>query len=94
MGGPVIGFCGGRIDFQNGDQSLPLGPSVIQQKFMPCGPEQCPVGEICPGTLRQICQNTCPSFPLSMSRQNPCRLTKSNRYTFPLSLSLSLSIRM
>ena len=54
MGGPVIGFCGGRIDFQNGDQSLPLGPSSIQQKFMPCGPEQCPVGEVCPGTLRYV----------------------------------------
>ena len=54
MGGPVIGFCGGRIDFQNGDQSLPLGPSSIQQQFMPCGPEQCPVGEVCPGTLRYV----------------------------------------
>jgi len=49
MGGPVIGFCGGRIDWSNGDQALPLGPSVIQQTLMPCGPEMCPVDEICPG---------------------------------------------
>ena len=49
MGGPMIGFCGGRIDVTNGDQSLPLGPSVIQQTLMPCGEDQCPVGEICPG---------------------------------------------
>jgi hypothetical protein len=49
MGGPVIGFCGGRIDWSNGDQALPLGPSVVQQTLMPCGPEQCPIGELCPG---------------------------------------------
>jgi len=48
MGGPVIGFCGGRIDWSNGDQALPLGPSVIQQELMPCGKEQCPEGEVCP----------------------------------------------
>jgi hypothetical protein len=54
MGGPVIGFCGGRVDLQSGDQSLPLGPSVIQQKIMPCGPEQCPVGQVCPGTLHNF----------------------------------------
>lgn len=47
MGGPVIGFCGGRIDQPNGDEALPLGPSVIQQSLMPCG-DLCPVGEICP----------------------------------------------
>jgi catalase-peroxidase len=47
MGGPVIGFCGGRVDWSNSDQALPLGPSVIQQKIMPCGPEQCPIGEVC-----------------------------------------------
>jgi catalase (peroxidase I) len=53
MGGPVIGFCGGRIDWTNGDQALPLGPSVIQQSLFPCtgfkDGEECPVGEICPG---------------------------------------------
>jgi len=47
MGFPVIGFCGGRIDWSNGDQSLPLGPSIIQQTLMPCGKQQCPIGQIC-----------------------------------------------
>ena len=41
-------------------------------------------------TLRYVTSDI--PFPLSMSlQQNPHRLTKSNRYTFSLSLSLSLS---
>ena len=52
MGFAPIGFCGGRIDATNGDQSLPLGPSKLQQDLMPCtgykdGTEMCPEGEIC-----------------------------------------------
>mmetsp|Transcript_30722 Transcript_30722/g.91998 ORF Transcript_30722/g.91998 Transcript_30722/m.91998 type:complete len:247 (-) Transcript_30722:1604-2344(-) len=49
MGGPVIGFCGGRIDNADGTESVPLGPSVIQQELMPCGDDICPEGMVCPG---------------------------------------------
>lgn len=60
MGGPVLGFCGGRRDDANGDESIPLGPSELQHSLMPCGDEQCPVGELCPG-----CE-----FPLGASRMS------------------------
>ncbi|KAL7467767.1 hypothetical protein ACHAXS_009331 [Conticribra weissflogii] len=57
-GGPVIGFCGGRIDSADGTESIPLGPSDIQQQLEPCGIEEggedmiCPTGQLCFG-----CQN-------------------------------------
>jgi hypothetical protein len=79
MGGPVIGFCGGRIDWSNGDQALPLGPSVVQQTLMPCGPEQCPIGELCPGYVNFpflpsfyycYCYYYCFFFFFSLSRTN------------------------
>ena len=45
----MIGFCGGRIDNEDGSESIPLGPSELQQDLMPCGDDICPVDQICPG---------------------------------------------
>ncbi|KAJ3172548.1 hypothetical protein HDU88_005876 [Geranomyces variabilis] len=46
MGGPVLGFCGGRVDDVNGDASLPLGPSVQQQAI-----HECPINGECTAPL-------------------------------------------
>lgn len=36
MGGPVLGFCGGRVDDADGSASFILGPSDIQEELSPC----------------------------------------------------------
>jgi len=36
MGGPVLGFCAGRLDFEDHTQTLPLGPTPEQDKFAHC----------------------------------------------------------
>lgn len=36
MGGPVLGFCAGRLDFQDNTQTRSLGPTPEQEKFAHC----------------------------------------------------------
>lgn len=48
MGGPVLGFCGGRIDHVDNSQTKALGPTPEQEKFSPCdvdGDCQAPLGQ-------------------------------------------------
>lgn len=48
MGGPYLGFCGGRIDHVDNSQTRPLGPTPEQEKFAECevdGDCQAPLGQ-------------------------------------------------
>ena len=54
MGGPSLGFCGGRVDAEDGPESFKLGPSPEQEELMPCevkGKCQEPLGTITIGLI-------------------------------------------
>ena len=47
MGGPTLGFCGGRQDFRDSYESEELGPTHVQEEIAPCETEghcQSPLG--------------------------------------------------
>lgn len=50
MGGPILGFCGGRIDDVDGQASMPLGPSQDQMALSTC-------------TVNGLCSDTKPLGP-------------------------------
>lgn len=83
MGGPVLGFCGGRIDDTDGSNSLILGPSDEQEELTPCLDDD--LQGQCPGNLGPT------TVGLIVSRSTPlifyCRL----HHTIASSLSLFLT---
>lgn len=48
MGGPYLGFCGGRVDHIDNSQTRALGPTPEQEEFM-----ECEVNGDCPEPLGQ-----------------------------------------
>ena len=56
MGGPVLGFCGGRIDEDDGSASFVLGPTEEQRELTPCEVNGQCVWPLGPTTVGLICK--------------------------------------
>ncbi|KNC79916.1 hypothetical protein SARC_07707 [Sphaeroforma arctica JP610] len=64
MGGPSLNFCGGRVDAEDGLESVPLGPSTYQEELASCevnGQCEAPLG---PTTIGLIYVN--PEGPMGI----------------------------
>lgn len=57
MGGPVLGFCGGRIDDFDGSDSIILGPSEEQEELTPCAIQGACAGSLGPVAVGLIYVN-------------------------------------